>query len=128
MPRSTRNAAFDSEFGHRLQVLLEQYLKLSVAQLTETLGYESSATIRRALSGKGALDLAKLRTLAAINTQEGSRPNLDWLITGIGSPLLDMSGVGVETCAIPISDWSRWLTKDRRKAILALCQGPQPPK
>ena len=84
MPRSTRNAAFDSEFGHRLQVLLEQYLKLSVAQLTETLGYESSATIRRALSGKGALDLAKLRTLAAINTQEGSRPNLDWLITGIG--------------------------------------------
>lgn len=63
-------------------------LCLSISQAAVLLGYSTPATLYSVKAGRCFPDVAKLRKLSTIVGVSGMRPNLDWILTGGGSPMI----------------------------------------
>lgn len=74
--------------GQRLALLVDEYLGTNWDELAQALGYSTSSTLRQARIGKTMLSAEKLAGLAAVTSADGRRPSIDWLLTGLGSPLI----------------------------------------
>lgn len=72
----------------RLKELVENHLKLSVNDIAKTLGYANTTVIRKAWKGETFPDTEKLVPLAMIENKDGAVPNIHWVITGQGAPLI----------------------------------------
>lgn len=119
MSRKSRTNHYQKAFGNRLRILLEEYLDISLQELAHNLGLASTSTLRKALGGKGGLDIERLQKLGALAAKRGELPNLDWLLTGRGSPVISPH-------AQPGQEWMAWLSDERKKALEVLSASPFP--
>lgn len=122
MSRTQRTQNFQDLFGDRLRILMQTHLELSIKDLAEHLQLASTSTLRKALSGKGGMDLERLQMLAAIPTRSGVLPNLDWLLTGRGSPTISPS-IEMNTKGVA---WANWLSEEKLQALQVLTSSPFP--
>lgn len=90
MARSQKNAVLREAMCSRLQVLAEKHLKISVKDLSDKLGYANTTVLRRAWKGDVFPDTERLAILATIKTKGNKIPNIHWLITGDGCPLIEI--------------------------------------
>jgi len=88
MPRTLKNEKIRRSMCDRLKTLVEIHLKMSIKDISKLLGYSNTTVLRRAWKGEVFPDTEKLATLAKIKNIDGSLPNIHWLITGQGPPLL----------------------------------------
>lgn len=72
----------------RLKILVEDHLRVSIKDAAKLLGYANTTVLRRAWKGEVFPDTERLAALALIKNQDGSIPNIHWLITGQGSTLI----------------------------------------
>lgn len=73
----------------RLQELTDNHLKMSIRALSDKLGYSNTTVLRRVWKGEVFPDTERLATLATLRTQAQLVPNIHWLITGEGLPVID---------------------------------------
>lgn len=119
MPRTARTNQYQQKFGERLQMLMITYLEVTPQDLAARLGLASTSSLRKAISGKGGLDIERLQLLSQLKTKNGDTPNLDWLLTGRGTPLLSpQSPLG--------ENWHAWLSPERKHALRVLIDSPVP--
>lgn len=57
-------------------------LKLTPSELSRKLGYSNSATISRLQRGETFVDVERLYLLSQLRAPDGSKIDLNWLITG----------------------------------------------
>lgn len=122
MSRTQRTQNFQASFGDRLRLLMQAHLELSIKELADLLQQASTSTLRKALSGKGGMDIERLQLLAAIPTRSGALPNLDWLLTGRGSPTISPS-IEMNTKGVA---WANWLSEEKLQALQVLTSSPFP--
>lgn len=67
---------------------MDQHLKVDIQKLSKLLEYTNDTTIRKARSGRTTIGADRLLRLSQIESPDGRKPNLDWLLTGRGHPLL----------------------------------------
>ncbi|BAN34087.1 hypothetical protein SCD_n00238 [Sulfuricella denitrificans skB26] len=101
---------------------MQVHLELSLKELAERLQLASTSTLRKALSGKGGMDIERLQLLAAIPTRSGALPNLDWLLTGRGPPTISPY---IETNTKGVT-WANWLSDEKLQALRVLTSSPFP--
>lgn len=89
MARSQKNAVLRMDMCSRLQALAEKHLKISMRDLSDKLGYSNTTVLRRAWKGEVFPDTERLAILATIKTKTDRIPNIHWLITGEGTPLIE---------------------------------------
>lgn len=89
MARSQKNAVLRMDMCSRLQALAEKHLKISMRDLSDKLGYSNTTVLRRAWKGEVFPDTERLAILATIKTKTDRTPNIHWLITGEGPPLIE---------------------------------------
>lgn len=75
----------------RLGWIVENGFKWSWPRAANELGYETTATIYQVRAGKRFPDITKLAALAKKSTHDGRKPNIDWIVTGRGAPLIGAS-------------------------------------
>lgn len=75
------------EMCARLSAMLDS-TRCSDAEMSRLLGYANSATLARMRRGETFLDSERLATFGQLTICEGASPNLHWVLTGKGSPLL----------------------------------------
>ena len=68
--------------------LMDDVLGLSTGEMANKLGYTTTATIAKVRRMETFPDMERLKQLATIKTEDGSWPNIHWLITGEGTPLV----------------------------------------
>ena len=73
---------------NRLKTLVEDHLKISIKDAAILLGYSNTTVLRRAWKGEVFPDTEKLASLARVTNIDGSTPNIHWLISGEGAPLI----------------------------------------
>lgn len=88
MPRAKRDPEALKELTERFTRLVDRHLELSDRELAEALGYSGTTTLSRVRKGGTFLDIERLVRLADLETQSGGRPNIHWLLTGQGEPIL----------------------------------------
>lgn len=91
MARSQKDEILRRAMCQRLQELAENHLKMPMKVLSDKLGYSNTTVLRRAWKGEVFPDTERLATLATLKTQSQLVPNIHWLITGEGQPLIDAS-------------------------------------
>ena len=87
MSQTKRNPAIRVQIGERLRALVEVHLALSWVEAATLMQYANSSTLLAASHGRTSLSVEKLAALARYESARG-RANIDWLLTGIGNPLL----------------------------------------
>ena len=87
MPQTKKNQALQAEMCARLIELLDHYLQLTDAEAAKALGYSGPATLWKIRRGGAFIGAEKLAILATLGSRD-SHPNIHWLISGEGSPLL----------------------------------------
>ena len=88
MTQTRRDPAFRAEFGRRFGQLVAGHLRMSLTALATRLGYETDSVLRKVEKGEAHLSVEKLRQLAALPlVGTDARVSIDWLLTGVGSPL-----------------------------------------
>jgi len=92
MPRTKRDPQALKQLTERFTRLVDRYLELSDRELAEALGYSGTTTLSRVRNGDAFLDIERLIRLAELETQSGGRPNIHWLLTGHGEPVLRPEG------------------------------------
>ncbi len=93
MTQTPRNAKFQAALGHRLGLLLDQYLQWNLSALAEKLGYTNDSALRKVRKGQAGLSADKLALLADLPVGEpAARMSIDWLLTGHGAPLAMTAG------------------------------------
>jgi len=90
MSRTRKDAALRKAMCARLKSLAEDYLNLRLNELSVQLGYVNSTVLRKVWNGVAFPDTERLAMLAKLKTPSGARPNIDWIITGRGSPILSV--------------------------------------
>ncbi len=88
MGRTKKDTAALEQMCDRLVELVERHLRMKWAEVAKKLGYAGATTVAKAKQHKAFPDVERLSSLAEIRTPSGARPNLHWLLTGEGSPLL----------------------------------------
>lgn len=88
MARSQKDAILRMAMCHRFQALAEKHLKISVKDLSDRLGYSNTTVLRRVWKGEVFPDTERLAMLATIKTSRDYAPNIHWLITGEGNPMI----------------------------------------
>lgn len=58
-------------------------LELSASEIARALGYANATTISKVQRGEAFVDVERLCLLANLRAPDGSRIDLNWLITGI---------------------------------------------
>jgi hypothetical protein len=89
MARSQKNEVLRRAMCRRLQELTDNHLKMSIRALSDKLGYSNTTVLRRVWKGEVFPDTERLATLATLRTQAQLVPNIHWLITGEGLPVID---------------------------------------
>jgi hypothetical protein len=103
--------------GTRLAELLDRYLQLTDSQAAKALGYRGSSTLWKIRHGSAFMDVEKLAVLATLGPHY-ARPNIHWLISGKGPPL-----VGAKRVQPALSDLMALfgrLTRKQRSALETL--------
>lgn len=95
-------------------------MKLGVKELAERLSLASTSTLRKAFSGNGGLDIERLQILGQQQSKNGLFPNLDWLLTGRGVPMIELQP------ATKKDEWQVWLSDERKQAIKILVSSDLP--
>jgi hypothetical protein len=72
----------------RMDVLMKTHLKLTLTEFAKRLGYKNPSGVQPSLDGTGFIGADRLPRLAELTDEHGHHPNLNWLATGIGSPML----------------------------------------
>lgn len=67
-------------------VLAMDRLGMSASEVARALGYANATTIAKVLKGEAFVDVERLYLLAQIETTDGSRIDLNWLICGQPTP------------------------------------------
>lgn len=88
MARKTKDLDLQSDMCGRLIHLTEAILCITRKELSERLGYRNPSTLWHVWNKKAFPDVEKLQILSEMNTIDGQRPNIDWIISGKGSPLV----------------------------------------
>jgi hypothetical protein len=125
MARGSHSTAFKQQFANRLSELVETHLAASFGDIAQAMGYANSSTVLKAARAQGCLDMERLALLAEITTPQGKSPNLHWLITGHGLPMLARArghehGVALDTLRKDVVERVRQLDRERVEAMLAL--------
>lgn len=93
MTQTPRDANFQAALGHRLGLLLDQYLQWNLSALAAKLGYTNDSALRKVRKGQAGLSADKLALLAELPVGENAaRISIDWLLTGYGAPLAMTTG------------------------------------
>lgn len=87
MPRNKVNEAFSVPFGLRLEALVCDHLQTSWTELARKLKYSNSSTLLKIKNGKALPSVNKLHELATVKF-DNCQININWLLTGRGTPLL----------------------------------------
>lgn len=111
MAQTRRDNSVKQMLGRRLGELVESHLFMSWESLAKRLGYASSSTLLLARNGETLISVEKLAELAQVTVDNGrSRVSVDWLLTGAGPPLLDISQepfageIAVKNLSVSIAD------------------------
>lgn len=91
MSRHSADPIHRQAVGIRLKVFIEGYLMTPISQLAQEMGYATDSTLRLAVQGKTYLGTDKLNALFLLSKQKGTPINVNWLISGIGEPVLPFS-------------------------------------
>lgn len=87
MTQTRRDDKLKRVLGDRLKELVDLHLAIGWDELATRLGYANSSTLRQAREGESLLSVEKLARLALVTTADGRKVSVDWLLTGLGSPL-----------------------------------------
>jgi hypothetical protein len=98
-----------SERLETIRIALEQ----SKAQFALGLGYANQSPLTRIGKGSGFIGPDKLQRLAGMHAANGNVPNINWLLTGLGPMLVDVSQV------VPAVKSSTPLSKDEIASVVA---------
>jgi hypothetical protein len=125
MARGSHSAAFKQQFAHRLSELVEKHLAVGFGEIAQAMGYANSSTVLKAARAQGCLDMERLALLADMTSPQGKSPNLHWLITGHGPPMLAPArghehGVALDALRKDAVEKVRQLDRDRVEAMLTL--------
>lgn len=88
MSQVKKNGKSRKDACDRFIWLMEHGLKIPAAELARRLGYANSTTVQKVKRYETFPDVQRLQKLAKVYTVDGERPNLDWLITGVGPKML----------------------------------------
>lgn len=88
MARILRDKEALAPLCRRFIQLMKDDLAMGRTKLARELGYANPSTLLLVEKGKTFPDIAKLQRLSLLRTAAGASPNLDWLITGEGKPVL----------------------------------------
>jgi hypothetical protein len=87
MSQIKKNQDLQTAMCARLIELLDDHLQLSDAEAAKALGYSGPATLWKIRRGTTFVGAEKLAILATLGSRD-ARPNIHWLISGKGPPLL----------------------------------------
>ena len=93
MSRNKKNNSLMEQMCRRLVLLTESYLQISRRELSAKLGYKNESTLQKAWKGNTFPDSEKLNILSKIQNDLGAKPNIHWLVTGEGKPLIQLESV-----------------------------------
>ena len=85
--RKKKNQTLQRQMCARLVELLDRHLQMSDTEAARVLGYRSASTLWKIRRGIAFVDVEKLATLAALRART-ARPNIHWLVSGNGAPLI----------------------------------------
>lgn len=125
MPRTRKNRGIQKRMCERFVTLLRDHLSMSEADAARALGYHGTATLWKIRHGLAFLDVEKLARLASLG-QSGARPNLHWLISGEGPPLVPITPVSTEVSKV-VSQISL-LSAEERHAVMTLIRSRVRPR
>lgn len=77
-----------AQLCERFTRLMRDELEMKSAELAKQLGYANRSVVDGVLGGKTFPGVLRLQKFSQLKTKTGARPNLDWLITGNGKPVL----------------------------------------
>lgn len=86
--RSKVNPAVTSDVSGRFIELIEIHLRMSWADAAHALGYTNRTTLDAIRKSRTLPGLDKICALAKLRTKDGRRPNIDWLFSSEGIPLV----------------------------------------
>jgi len=93
MSRRKKNVSLMEEMCRRLVLLTENHLHITRRELSLKLGYKNESTLQKVWKGSTFPDSEKLSILSRIQNNIGARPNIHWLITGEGQPLIQTDSI-----------------------------------
>jgi hypothetical protein len=112
--RVKKNQKIQQQLCRRFVELLEAHLGLTDAQAARALGYKNPATLWKIRRAETFVDVERLVTLARIGG--GRTPNIHWLLTGEGTPLIATTGRETSQAIRLISQ----LNRSQQRALIAL--------
>jgi len=117
MARHQKNEELRREMCRRLRLLAEDYLEIDLKNLSDNLGYKNDTVLRKVWKGDVFPDTERLVMLAKLKNNDGSTPNIHWIITGEGCPLLLKADVEASIQARLTSVFST-LPKNKSQSLL----------
>lgn len=87
MSRPKKNRLVMRSMCARLAATID-LMEESDSQISKILGYANPATIARMRAGEAFIDPERLAIFASIAIREEIRPNLHWILTGHGEPVI----------------------------------------
>ena len=93
MSRRKKNVSLMEEMCRRLVLLTENHLHITRRELSLKLGYKNESTLQKVWQGSTFPDSEKLNILSRIQNNIDARPNIHWLITGEGQPLIQTDSI-----------------------------------
>lgn len=128
MTQTTKDRKALAPICQRFVRLMKEELKMSRAELARQLGYANASTLSRVQKGETFPDIGRLQKLSQLRTSAGTRPNLDWLITGKGEPVLsgadDQEARGAASNRSSIDAILQGLEPDQIEALACLLRRP----
>lgn len=76
----------------RLVSLLDLVYRKGDTEMALVLGYSNTSTLSKVRKFQAFPDVEKLKRLCAYQIHKETVPNLNWIIAGIGKPLLKLQG------------------------------------
>jgi hypothetical protein len=89
--RNKKNQTLQRQMCDRLIELLDRHLQMSNSEAARALGYRSASTLWKIRRGLAFVDVEKLAALATLRGRK-ERPNIHWLVSGTGNPLISTKG------------------------------------
>lgn len=89
--RNKKNQTLQRQMCDRLVELLDRHLQIPDTEAARALGYRSASTLWKIRRGLAFVDVEKLAALAALRGRK-ARPNIHWLVSGTGDPLIPAQG------------------------------------
>lgn len=87
MSKTKRSGQHQSDLCQRFEVALE-LLGLTPSSAFERLGYSTPSTLYSVVAGRCLPDMTRLVALSKLETSDGRRINVDWLVTGCGPKVI----------------------------------------